>query len=564
MPHVVTQACCGDASCVFACPVNCIHPTPDEPDFATAEMLYIDASTCVDCGACISACPVGAIVPHTKLTPDQLPFVEFNDVFGERPGYPPQAPVPAITPLTAPSLRVAIVGSGPAAMYAADELLKRPGVEVTVIDCLPTPYGLVRAGVAPDHQHTKAITDLFAAIEGERGFSYLLGVDVGRDVSHAELLEHHDAVVHATGAAHDRTLDIAGEDLRGSLAATDFVAWYNGRPDRADLDVDLSGDRVVLVGNGNVALDAARILATDPERLACTDIADHALETLRESRVREIVLLGRRGPAQAAFTLPELTGLLARADIEVVAENLVVDDAMERLRADGRLDVTTERKLAALESLTERHHEPGARRIVLRFLSAPSEVLGSDHVEGVRVERTRLVERDGRVQPEGTGEHDDLRTSLVLRSIGYRGQPVADLPFDPEAAVIPNDRGRVHDAGRPMPGAYVVGWIKRGPTGFIGTNKTCAQETVEALVADANAGLLRRPTASARQLRTLLRERGVTVVDLAGWRAIDARERADGQAAGRPRSKLVDLAEMRAIATSKPLPRRRRGSLVEH
>jgi ferredoxin--NADP+ reductase len=468
MPHVVTQACCGDASCVFACPVNCIHPTPDEPDFGTAEMLYIDAATCVDCGACVGACPVGAIVPHTKLTPDQLPFLDINDVFGPDTQYPPQAPVPAITPLTQPALSVAIVGSGPAGMYAADELLKRPGVRVTVIDRLAKPYGLVRYGVAPDHQSTKDVEKLFAKIERERGFSYRLGVQVGRDVTHAELLEEFDAVLYASGAATDRPLDLPGVDLPGCTSATDVVGWYNGHPDHVDDAPDLSGERVVVVGAGNVALDVARILATDPERLTGTSIAPDALEALRASTVREIVLLARRGAADAALTLPELTGLLGRSDIEVVAENLD--------RPDGPLDLTQQRKVAALEALPGRPVDAGARRIVLRFHTSPTAVLGDDRVSGIRVQG-----------PHGS---EDLETGAVLRAIGYHGVPLPDLPFDDAGGVVPNDRGRVGDR------TYVVGWIKRGPTGFIGTNKTCAQETVEQLVQDANAGLLTRGKAS--------------------------------------------------------------------
>jgi ferredoxin--NADP+ reductase len=551
MAHVVTQACCADASCVFACPVNCIHPTPDEPDFGTAEMLYVDPASCVDCGACVGACPVGAIVPHTKLSDDQLPFLDINDAFPVR-SHPPQAPVLPIRPkLDDGRLRVAVVGSGPAAMYVADELLKRPGVGVTVIDRLPTPYGLVRAGVAPDHPETRSITDLFRAIEDQPGFDYALGLDVGTDITHDELLDHHHAVVYATGVSRDRTLGIEGESLPGSMSATEFVAWYNGHPDHVDLQPELGTERAVVVGNGNVALDAARILATDPERLATTDIADHALEALRGSAVREVVLLGRRGPAQAAFTLPELVGLLARDDIEVVAENLQLDEATAARRAAGELDLLTERKLAALESLSTRTHRSGARRIVLRFHAMPAELLGTDHVMGVRVAHTRLVEGEvGDVYAEPAGEHADLSAGLVLRAIGYRGRPIPGVPFDAATATIPNDAGRITDEGAAWPGGYVAGWIKRGPTGFIGTNRTCAQETVDLLVADFNAGLLPSPTGTGEDFTALVRHRRPDVVGLHGWRAIDHEERRRGRVQGRPRRKIVRPEEMLDVASA--------------
>ncbi len=523
-------------------------------------MLYVDPASCVDCGACVGACPVGAIVPHTRLTDDQLPFLDINDVFGvaarpaEDPGgvspYAPQAPVLPIRPKTGDErLRVAVVGSGPAAMYTADELLKRPGVEVTVIDRLPTPYGLVRAGVAPDHPETRSVTSLFTAIEGQRGFGYALGLEVGTDVTHQELLDHHHAVVYATGAAHDRALGIAGESTPGSASATEFVAWYNGHPDHADLDPNLATERVVIIGNGNVALDAARILATDPERLATTDIADHALAALRRSSVREVVLLGRRGPAQAAFTLPELVGLLGRDDIEVATEGFELDERTRALRASGDLDLLTARKLEALESLASRQSRPGARRIVLRFHAAPAAILGDGHVTGIRVERTRLVAGvDGVVRAEATGEYDDVEAGLVLRAIGYRGTGVIGVPFDEATGTVPHDAGRILDGRDPWRGGYVAGWIKRGPTGFIGTNKTCAQETVDALVSDANDGLLPTPSGSAAEFAALVRRRCPNVIDLAGWRAIDAQERDRGRAEGRPRARIVDPDEMRQVA----------------
>lgn len=552
MPHVVTQACCGDASCVFACPVNCIHPTPDEPGFGTAEMLYIDADSCVDCGACVGACPVGAIVPDTALTADQLPFVDINALFpSRRDAVPVQASVPSIVRKDSDrgDLRVAIVGSGPAALYAADELLKQPGVQVTVFEKLPTPHGLVRAGVAPDHRATKTIERLFRQIEDQPGFGYVLGVEVGVDISHDELMAHHHAVLYASGAAHDRSLGIPGEKLPGSSTATDLVAWYNGHPDHVHRTFDLSHERVVVVGNGNVALDVARILATDPEQLATTDIADHALDVLRGSAVREIVLLGRRGAAQAAYTLPELTGLLLRDDIEVVVDDVDLADDL----AESTDDAGVRRKIDAVRALPPISAPSARRRIILRYQTSPVEIVGTDHVTGVRVVRNDLALEGGAVRAVPTDQAEVIQAGLVLRSIGYRGTPIADMPFDEIAGVIP------HDGGRVRPGAYVAGWIKRGPAGFIGTNKSCSQETVNHLLTDFNTGLLVAPTGSAAQLGALLRERQPSAIDLAGWRAIDALERRRGAEQGRSRSKLTDRHEMLEAARPAWRPRHRIG-----
>ncbi|MBO9521280.1 MAG: FAD-dependent oxidoreductase [Nocardioidaceae bacterium] len=511
MPYVVTQSCCSDASCVLACPVNCIHPAPGEPGFAEAEMLYVDPRACVDCGACATACPVDALKPHTTLTEAELPFVELNRLFyAEHPhaDRTPLALVPQRRGLVGQDVRVAVVGAGPAGLYAADELLKHPGVTVDVYDRLPTPYGLVRAGVAPDHQHTKQVTQLFAAIEGQPGFRYRLGVEVGRDVTHEELERRYHAVFHTVGAAADRTLDIPGEDLLGSVSATEVVGWYNGHPDHADVPVDLGGERVVVVGNGNVALDVARVLTADPVALAATDLADLPLATLRGSRVREVVVLGRRGPAEAAFTLPELVGLAGLRDVDVVVESA---EPFDLTTPKGRL----------LAELAVRPRREGVRRIVLRFRTAPARILGADAVTGVEVEHTL------------TGELTTIEASLVIRSIGYRGRPVAGLPFDEVAGVVP------HQAGRVRPGVYVAGWVKRGPSGFIGTNKSCAEESVSSFLEDLAAGALVSP---AEQPRAIPGE-----IDLDGWRAIDAEERRRGALQGRPRVKL-DVAEQTTIA----------------
>ncbi len=541
MPHVITQSCCSDGSCVYACPVNCIHPSPDEPGFATAEMLYIDPVACVDCGACVSACPVGAIAPQSKLEPAQLPFVELNASFypkreGKLPPTSKLAPVipaPVIRHAARP-LTVAIVGSGPAAMYAADELLTQSGVHVNMFEKLPTPYGLVRAGVAPDHQSTKQVTQLFDGIAGRRGFTFYLNVEIGEHLSHADLLAHHHAVVYAVGAPNDRRLDIDGMGLPGTGTATEIVAWFNGHPDYATLPVDLSQERVVIIGNGNVALDVARILTANPDDLARTDIADHALAALRSSKVREVVIAARRGPADSAFTLPELIGLTSKAEVVLDAADhqLVARDLADC--GSGQDNHLIRAKLEILATLGDASVPAARPRIRLAYRLTPGRITGGDRVSSVEFTRT------------GTDELITLGTGLVLTSIGYRGKPIRDLPFDETAAVVPNEGGRVR------PGTYVAGWIKRGPTGFIGTNKSCALETVQGLVDDFNARLLTDPAAGPSALSRLVGERQPAVVDAVGWRAINAAEISRGEADGRPRDKFTAVPDMLAAATGAP------------
>jgi ferredoxin--NADP+ reductase len=551
MPHIITQSCCNDGSCVFACPVNCIHPTPDEPGFATSEMLYIDPVACVDCGACVSACPVGAIAPDTRLQPEQLPFVEINaSYYPERPADVKLPPTSKLAPvIRAPEVRrgpltVAIVGSGPAAMYAADELLTQHGVRLNVFEKLPTPYGLVRAGVAPDHQSTKRVTRLFDRIASHRGFRFYLNVEVGKHLSHADLLAHHHAVLYAVGAPNDRRLDIDGMGLPGTGTATELVAWINGHPDFTDLPVDLSHQRVVIVGNGNVAFDVARVLTADPDQLARTDIADHALEAFRASAIREVVIAARRGPAHSAFTLPELIGLTGASDVVLDAHDheLVLRDLATVS------DPLTKAKLEILSKLPDSSAPASRPRIRLAYELTPKRVLGEQRTSGMEFTVT------------GTDQVRRIDAGLVLTSIGYRGKPIRDLPFDEAAGVVPNDGGRVIDpgSGRPVRGAYVAGWIKRGPTGFIGTNKSCSLQTMQALVADFNDGLLSDPVAGPGALAKLVRERQPEVVDAAGWRAIDAAEIARGNCGGRPRNKFTDVADMLAAAATAPAPPLRR------
>jgi ferredoxin--NADP+ reductase len=550
VPHVITQSCCSDGSCVYACPVNCIHPSPDEPEFATAEMLYIDPAGCVDCGACVSACPVGAIRHDSRLSPGQLPFVAVNA--GHYPSRPPGVKLPPTSKLApvlpAPRLRsrgltVAIVGSGPAGMYAADELLTQPGVRVNVFDKLPTPYGLVRAGVAPDHPRTRAITGLFDRIGGGPGFNYYLNVEVGRHVSHDELLAHHHAVLYAVGAAGDRALEIDGMGLPGTGSATEFVAWINGHPEFAAHRVDLSGDGVVVIGNGNVALDVARILTTEPGTLAVTDISDSALQVLHRSSVREVVVAARRNPADSAFTLPELIGLTETAEVVLDA----ADHALVRGDLESVADPGTRAKLEILAGLPDAAGPAGRPRIRLAYRLTPRRILGEDRAGGVEFIRT------------GSAGIVTVPAGLVLTSIGYQGARVPGLPFDDAAAVVPNKGGRVVDpaTGRPVAGAYVAGWIKRGSTGFIGTNKSCAMQTVAALAEDFNAGLLAEPDAGESAFRRLVRSRQPDLVDADGWRAIDAAEIARGQATGRPRVKFTVIDDMLAAARIPSASRRK-------
>lgn len=543
MPHVVTQSCCADASCVLACPVNCIHPAPGEPGFGTAEMVYIDPNTCVGCGACATACPVGAVLPDNALAAAQQPFQALNAEYFEAFPHADRTPV-ALVPeqrrLRRPGpFRVAVIGAGPAGLYTADELLKHPEIEtVDVYDRLRTPHGLARHGVAPDHTATKRITRLFEAIESQPRFRYFLGVQVGHDVMLEDLRERYHSVVYAVGASSDRRLGIPGEDLAGSVPATDLVGWYNGHPDQRELDVPLDHERVVVIGNGNVALDVARVLTADPDSLAATDIAPGPLRRLRDSQVREVVVLGRRGPAQASFTVPELIGLAGLSDVDVVVE------------ADpGLFDDTTAGRLLA--ELASRRHDPesGRRRIVLRFCESPVEILGEDRVQGLRSVRNRLVStEDGAIRAEATDDRRTTPAGLVVRAVGFAGKPVDGLPFDEATRTVPNTRGRVG------PGLHVAGWIKRGPSGFIGTNKTCAQETVAGVLDDLDAGPP-EPTGDAASIRTLLTARAPGFTDLAGWRRIDAEERRRGADLGRPRDKIVDAEAQFRISNEQRAPK---------
>ncbi|MCL2418870.1 MAG: FAD-dependent oxidoreductase [Conexibacteraceae bacterium] len=441
-------------------------------------------------------------------------------------------------------LRVAIVGSGPAGFYAAAQLLssKDPVVSVDVYDRLMTPWGLVRFGVAPDHPKIKSVTRVFEKTARLPGFRFHGNVEIGADVSHEELAAAYHAVLYAVGTPGDRHLSIDGEDLPGSESATEFVAWYNGHPDYADMDFDLSCKRAVVIGNGNVALDVARMLALSVEELQTTDIADHAIELLRESNIEEIVVLGRRGPVQAAFTNPELRELrdLQLADVIVDADDVALDPASAAALADA--DATTQRNVETLTEYSGLTPNGKPRRVVLRFLASPVAIEGDGRVRALVVERNELVQtEDGSLKARPTGRRERLETGLVLRAVGYVGKPLPGVPFDHRRNTVLNRDGRVldPDTQAPVPGLYAAGWIKRGPTGVIGTNKKDAQETTSHLLADFAAGLLPEPSDTPDALLARLREQGVNVIDYSGWEAIDAHERALGEPHGRPRVKLV-------------------------
>ena len=464
------------------------------------------------------------------------------------------APPSAVPPTPEHPLRVAVVGAGPAGIYAADALTRQDAVPVAVdlIDRLPTPFGLVRHGIAPDHPKMRAIRDTLHRFLDHPMVRFVGNVDVGADISLEELRRHVDAVIYTYGAALDRQLGIEGELLPGSLAATDLVAWYTGHPDadRARVEAALAGVRsVVVIGVGNVALDVARVLSRTSEELQPTDMPQHVLDVLDAAPVEEVTVLGRRGPAQATFTTQELRELDGLADATVLVDpaDLELDPVAE---AQAATDRVVSRNLAVLRGWTDHTATASRVRLRLRFFRRPVRLLGTDRVTGVEVERT-VVDGDGRAL--GTGELEVLPADLVVRSVGYRGLPLPGLPLDDRSGTVPNDAGRVVREGRVSSGEYVAGWIKRGPSGVVGTNKHDARETVAALLADVTEGSL----GSAGPVGDLVAElvdRGVEPVLLDDWRAIDAAETALGASRGRARTTLHEreslLAAVRAAAGS--------------
>ncbi len=460
-------------------------------------------------------------------------------------------------------LRAAIVGSGPAGFYAAEALFARDGVtvEVDMFDRLPTPFGLVRAGVAPDHPKIKNVIKRYEKTAANEGFRFFGNVEVGPEISVAELAERYHAVVYAYGSSTDRRLGIPGEDLPGSHAATEFVAWYNAHPDFADHEFDLSCERVVVIGNGNVAADVARMLALTRAELEETDTAEHAIEAMASSGVREIVVLGRRGPAQAAFTNPEVRELGEMVDADVVIDpaDCELDPASQGYLESDEADMTSRKNVDIFTEFSQREPEGKPRRIVLRFLCSPVEIKGDGRVESIVIGRNELVAGEGaRISARDTGEREELECGLVFRSIGYRGISLEGIPFDSDRGTIRNEGGRVlDDEGAQVEGQYAVGWIKRGPSGVIGTNKKDAQETIDLLFADLEAGHVPEPSGAEGEptIEELLAERSPdTVVSFPGWEAIDAAEKGKGEPLGRPRVKFCSIEEMlEASRTGQPV-----------
>jgi ferredoxin--NADP+ reductase len=440
------------------------------------------------------------------------------------------------------ALSVAVVGSGPAGFYVAAPLLAA-GARVDLIERLPVPWGLVRFGVAPDHPEIKAVSRVFEKTAAEPGFRFFGNVDVGKTVSPEELSQLYDAVVYTVGAQTDRRLGIPGEDLRGSWPATAFVAWYNGHPDFQELEFDLSGGRALVIGNGNVAVDVARMLSLTAEELSPTDTTEVAVRAICESELREVVILGRRGPAQAAFTNPELKelGELAGADVIVEPGDLELDPASEAALADAR--GTARRNVDLLGEYAARVPEGKVRKLILRFLVSPVEIRGEGRVEEVEVVHNTLVaDEAGNLRAVSGERRETIPCGLVLRSVGYRGVALPGVPFDESGGVIPNTEGRVlGDDGRPIPGAYCAGWIKRGPSGVIGTNKKDAAETAAHLLEDSENGVL---SSGSGDLAELLDARGLPYIDYEGWQAIDRHEQSLGAPHGRPRVKLATWDEL--------------------
>ncbi|MDE0219319.1 MAG: FAD-dependent oxidoreductase [Spirochaetaceae bacterium] len=446
--------------------------------------------------------------------------------------------------------RVAIVGSGPSGFYAAEALLKdERNLQVDIIDRLPTPFGLVRGGVAPDHQKIKNVIRIYERTAGNDRCSFIGNVMVGRDVSVADLQRFYDAVVFTCGAETDRTLNIPGIDLAGSHTATAFVGWYNGHPDYRDLSFDLSAEAAVVIGQGNVAVDVTRILAKTVDELAGTDIAAHALEALAESKVREVHMVGRRGPVQAAFTSKEIRELGELGDCALHFNDQADFDLGPCCQAelDQAGNTDAQRNWKALGELREEGPASGcSKRIVVHFFRSPKELAGNGRVQRLTLEKNRLAGEAGDQWAEGTGETVEMDCGLFFRSVGYRGVPIEGLPFDDRRGVFPNQGGRITADGAVAPGLYAAGWIKRGPSGVIGTNKPDSTETAKNLLADLD-GLAACAVPDTDALLAQLRDRGVRPISYEDWRAIDAAEVARGAAAGKPREKFTRIEEMLAV-----------------
>ena len=452
------------------------------------------------------------------------------------------------------SWRVAVVGSGPAAFYTAEALFKSgvEGVTVDLFDRLPVPFGLVRGGVAPDHQKIKNVVKVYDKIAANDGFRFLGNVRLGRDITVADLTEHYHQIVYAFGCESDNRLGLAGEDLRGVYAATDFVGWYNGHPDHRHHEFDLANARrVALVGNGNVAMDVARVLLRSTDELAKTDIAEHCLPTLRESQVEEVVLLGRRGPAQAAFSPKEIQEIDELPDVDVIVrqEDAALDAISEQWIAEAPR--SHKRNVDFLQMRAQAEDSNASTRLHCRFLVAPVELHGNDgRLTAVTIEHMQLEADDhGTPRPRATGERERLDVDLLFKAIGYRGEPVPGVPFEERKGIVPNHEGRVlEQVGGPVRvGHYAAGWCKRGPTGLIGTNSIDAKQTVTAMCEDRQQGNMLAPVCGGDDIRDRLAERGIDVVSWSDWQRLDAWECEQGVQRGRLRHKLTSVDEMMTV-----------------
>jgi ferredoxin--NADP+ reductase len=449
-------------------------------------------------------------------------------------------------------LRVAIIGAGPAGFYTAEHLYKHKDlvIEVDLYDRLPTPYGLVRAGVAPDHPKIKSVTKVFDRVASRPGFRFFGYVELGKDLTVEDLRRYYHQIVYTTGAQTDRLLNIPGIDLRGSHAATEFVAWYNGHPDYRECKFDLSQERVAVIGIGNVAVDVARILCRTPDELASTDIADYALDALRESKVREVHMLGRRGPAQGAFTTPELKelGEMEDADAIVYPDEAELDDLSIASMMDA--DRGTTRKVQIIQDFAKRQRSGKSRQLYLRFLVSPVELFGNEygHVSSMKLVHNELYATEaGTLRPRATDKFEDMSVGLVFRSIGYRGVPLSGVPFNESWGVILNKEGRVLDPDTQLAltGEYTAGWIKRGPTGVIGTNKPDAAETADRMIEDLTEGAILDPDEpDSGALERFIHERQPEYFSYQDWLRLNKLEVERGEAEGRPRLKFTRVAEM--------------------
>ena len=454
------------------------------------------------------------------------------------------ADAPALPALGRP-LRVAIVGAGPAGIYAADVLMKTEGLDVSIdlFERFPAPFGLIRYGVAPDHPRIKGIITALHQVLDKPNLRLLGNVTFGTDVKLDDLRPFYDAIIFTTGAEKDRALDIPGMDLPGSYGAADFVSWFDGHPD-VPRTWPLEASSIAVLGVGNVALDVARMLSKTADELLVTEIPDNVYEGLKASPVTDVHVFGRRGPAQAKFTPLELRELDHSPNVEVIVdpEDIEYDEgSLEAMRSDNQ----TRLVVRELEKYALREPGERPRRLHLHFFHSPVEVLGVDSVTGLRTERTEL---DGTGNVRGTGRFHDWDVQAVYRAVGYLSSELADLPFDHATGTIPHDKGRVLDvAGHPVPGVYVNGWIKRGPVGLIGHTKGDAIETVGSLLADA-AVLPRATEPDLDAVTALLDERGVQYTTWQGWQQLDAHEKALGEARERPRIKVVDRETMTAVS----------------